>query len=164
MAEPLSEERLREIRERADAATPGPWYAIHDDDGMFMNCYAVSTNADADPSDPSEPFVAGCLVQSEVIINPGDRMYAANTAFIAAAREDVPALLAERDRLAALLAEAEALLRDAAAHGELDQYRAGWKAGLEDAARLVEELNDVPQSVTLGKTANAIRTLARVSV
>lgn len=80
--EPLTEEQLLAIKTRAEAATPGPWYHVlaaivgttprHDDDNTTCICnteWGNSTN-----------------------IQP-------NAEFIASAREDVPALLAEVERL-----------------------------------------------------------------
>ena len=82
-AEPLSPERLAEIAARAEAAAPGPWF-LHDDwpgrvfsESQFNHHVARVTGS-----------------------NPE-----ANERFIAHAREDVPALVAEVERLSAKVRE-----------------------------------------------------------
>jgi hypothetical protein len=152
---------LKAIQARADAATPGPWYYIHDDDAMFMNCYAVATDADADPSDPGHEaqFVAGCLVQSEVRIVP-PALWHENTTFIAHARSDVPALLAEVRLLRGIIADQqqESGLFDAGFRAGRESTletagRAGFNAGVEAAAALVDEWGK------LGQVARHVRSL-----
>lgn len=104
--------RLDEIKARADAATPGPWLL----DGPWWT----------DDGGP-EPTALPCVVDASraLVVFPPDATdvgmkrpedRAANMAFIAAAREDVPWLLAlvesltaERDALAAQVARVEAL-------------------------------------------------------
>lgn len=83
MSAPLTAERLAEIEARANAATPGPWYAEH---------RGVVAGACREVID----IVDDCAVS-------GWRDYPANQAFIAHAREDVPALVAEVRRLTAAL-------------------------------------------------------------
>jgi transglutaminase-like putative cysteine protease len=68
-------ERLAEIREREQAATPGPWI---EEDGFILTADGKNTVADFVP-------------------------YSANSVFMAAARDDVPFLLAEVERLTRLL-------------------------------------------------------------
>lgn len=88
--EPLSPEREQEIRELTEAATPGPWLTLDDQPSLTR------------------------LVRSDdytLVISLG---YVGNRTqndaeFIAAAREDVPALLAEVDRLRAELAGYESM-------------------------------------------------------
>ena len=82
---PITAERLAEIEERANAATPGPWWPEHR--GVMAEGVEI---------------VDDCAVA-------GWDVYPENQAFIAAARTDVPALVAEVRRLAAAL--------DAAADG-----------------------------------------------
>jgi hypothetical protein len=69
---PLSEARLEEIRKRAEAATPEPWWALETRIGWHHM---------TPPAHPSEAQ--------------------ANAKFIAHARSDIPALLAEVSRLRA---------------------------------------------------------------
>lgn len=80
MNRPLTPERLAEIREREQAATPGPWTAHEEWPGSVF--HGGDTN----------------LLP---IARTTGRMAEANERFIAHAREDVPALLAELDRVRA---------------------------------------------------------------
>ncbi|MEU5838816.1 hypothetical protein ABZ820_34845 [Streptomyces diacarni] len=91
---PMTPERVAEIAARVDAATPGPWRV--DDDWAEIKAPDLDTIADYwEPTRES-----------------------GNGAFIANAREDVPALLAEVERLRAELAarptRAEVLRAEAA--------------------------------------------------
>jgi hypothetical protein len=90
---------LEAIRRRVDAATPGPWEHVDHGDGpdsTFMGCGQVITLGErvmgGDICAPS----GDCYPRSGY--RPLDDM-----AFIAAARSDVPDLLAEVERLTLLL-------------------------------------------------------------
>jgi len=111
---PLTEARLAEIEVRANAATPGPWtntgYADFD--------YARGPHVE----NSNEGIVAVCSLESQEHKGNGD--------FIAAARADVPDLVAEVRRLTAALA-AHQRLTDAA----VDGVRAMLPAALEIARR-----------------------------
>lgn len=85
MSEPLDLD-LEPIKERLNAATKGPWVAIHDVYG-----YSIAT-------EDGESFVVDCDGQSP-FPNYGD------VAFIAATRTDIPALIAEVERLRTILAD-----------------------------------------------------------
>jgi hypothetical protein len=77
----LTPEQLAEIKARAEAASPGPWNAYAGEPDHVIqdvNCVVVAGNYDYEDGG---------------IIAPED------TAFIIAARTDVPALLAENERL-----------------------------------------------------------------
>lgn len=78
----MTEDQLRAIEARADAATPGPWYAIPNPDWGGAGWRIAR--------DPNEPWA-----------NFGQLAYVApqNGPFIAKAREDIPALVAEVRRL-----------------------------------------------------------------
>lgn len=93
--------RLDEIKARAEAATPGPWLQ----DGPWWT-----------DDGGSEPTALPCVVDANraLVVFPPDATdvgmkrpedRAANMAFIAAAREDVPWLVSEVARLTAELAE-----------------------------------------------------------
>lgn len=88
----MTAERLAEIEARANAATPGPWWPEHR--GVMAEGVEI---------------VDDCAVA-------GWDAYPENQAFIAAARTDVPALVAEVRRLTAALA-AHARHTDAAVDG-----------------------------------------------
>lgn len=103
MNERLTDEQLAAIRERADAATPGPW--------------KVAWDGDADP-DGAWSAEWPWLIRQDIY--PGKSV--ANLAeveastedaeFIAYARTDIPALLAEIDRFKRAIRELDVLLRD----------------------------------------------------
>jgi hypothetical protein len=78
----MTDEELAAVKARCDAATPGPWQSEYDNcgNGGFSEWWNVGSG----------------LMNEE-----------ADAAFIAHAREDVPALLAEIGRLKSLLASAE---------------------------------------------------------
>ncbi len=73
-------ERLAQIRQRCEAATPGPWV---EEDGFILTAAGQRMVADFVP-------------------------FSANSEFMAAARDDVPYLLAEIERLRAEVARLEA--------------------------------------------------------
>lgn len=91
---PLPESELSAIAARADAATPGPWEAEHE---SWLDC------------DVNE-MAYGCRINSPLggVLNHDAYwpVKAADRAFLAAARSDVLALVAEVRRLQALLAPA----------------------------------------------------------
>ena len=80
----LSDERLREIRERCEAATPRPWQAFYK---RKYNEYHVSVPAGDGTGMSIAMFPDGCPTGEP------------DAEFIAHSRTDVPALLAEVERL-----------------------------------------------------------------
>ena len=80
MTTPLSDERIAEIRERCDKATPGPWSVDEESGDVWVPSIWRSVAIIEDLDLP--------------LVNP-----AADRAFIAAARTDMPDLLAEVERL-----------------------------------------------------------------
>lgn len=88
MVTPLSDERIAEMRERCDKATPGPWSVDEESGDVWVPSIWRSVAIIEDLDLP--------------LVNP-----AADRAFIAAARQDVPDLLAEVERLRARVAEHE---------------------------------------------------------
>lgn len=82
------------IRARADAATPGPWEANGDD-------IVVA------PDGAKRVVAVGLCFQHTVPAGAATR----NAAFVAAAREDVPVLCGEVERLTIERDEARALVR-----------------------------------------------------
>lgn len=95
----MTDEELATIEGRANAATPGPWNCR----GSYSRRSTIFITAG-----PSEP-------NGEEIPATADKMDDAD--FIAHARQDVPALIAEVRRL-----------RDEAAAAEADRaWREGWK-------------------------------------
>jgi hypothetical protein len=109
MSAPISDGELHEIENRAESATPGPWYVRFLDDDAAANLVAVSTMPDDGegrrwPEWEDRELVAATLVQfpTPYVAGPDDR-WDENAAFIAHARSDVPRLIAEVRRLRALL-------------------------------------------------------------
>lgn len=88
----ITEERLQEIEARAAEATPGPWGGV----GSIMEW---DWKANAYRPDSSKPTVLAWNGQDWWAMTEADK------AFVAAAREDVPALIAEVRRLRGELEE-----------------------------------------------------------
>jgi hypothetical protein len=89
----MTDEELAAICERADAATPGPW-----------NVFDYVIWGRAGSSGPYQLSIAKNANSSSVIEDTGaadrrDRRIEADLGFIAHAREDIPALLAENAAL-----------------------------------------------------------------
>lgn len=82
----MDEETLREIEKRAKAATPGPWESHDTEDGNWF----VSM-----PDDGKATKLHLWFGDMEIV--EGQDLH--NADFIARAREDVPALIAEVRRL-----------------------------------------------------------------
>lgn len=87
-AEPLD---LGPIRERVAAATDGPWeeWTARDPNGVFRNGISPASDLEVD-----------------ICITPRTPQGVEDSIFITAARDDVPALLSEVERLRAALATA----------------------------------------------------------
>lgn len=76
MAEPLSNVRLTEIRQRAQAATPGPWEFdaaagnVYSEDGEYL------VAADCAGRDGNGPFIAACRQDVEDLLAEVERLRA----------------------------------------------------------------------------------------
>ena len=95
---------LDTIRERAEAATPGPWFTI----GLpWTNSDDADTWVKAGSPDPHiSTFVCDCqglITEPDDEPRPDDYRPRENANFIAHARTDIPALLAYIDALHTLL-------------------------------------------------------------
>lgn len=98
--EPMTEERLDAIRSRADGATSGPW-----------GCYGDGAHEVFDAGEYSDGD------RGEVVAAVIDKL--SDAVFIAEAREDIPALLAEVERLRKrLTVDDDMVERGEAAHRE----------------------------------------------
>ena len=135
----MSADRLAEIKARADSATPGPWLQ----DGPWWT----------DDGGP-EPTALPCVVDVDraLVVFPPDATdvgmkrpedRAANMAFIAAAREDVPWLVSEVERLERWKAEALEVISGLQELGKALGLRPGVQitgpAALAEVARLTAE-------------------------
>ena len=111
---PPSEKQLAEIRERAEAATPGPWHTYQN--GSFSEDVLIDIAADL--HDTGHGYrcrrYIGQLESGQMDNDPthsewnddqDNEQSAADAEFIAHARTDIPTLLTEIDRLHAQLAE-----------------------------------------------------------
>ena len=97
--------RLDEIRERVEGATPGPWEWVAEGPGEG-NITLRTTGRGYDDHILTPHVCEACEKRGARCLAPT----AENAAFIAAAREDVPFLLAEVERLRGALEEASALV------------------------------------------------------
>jgi hypothetical protein len=107
-ADPLTERELAEIGARAEMATPGPWHVRYLDDAYAMNLVAVSTvpetgDGEGWPRFDHREIVAATLIQEPRYVDISDARWDVNANFIAAARTDVPRLVAEICRLREML-------------------------------------------------------------
>lgn len=101
MTDPMSDDELQAIRDREWKATEGPWAPWLDQDGAtHMNGLLMVGNADGVIPD-GESWVEGDVNPVAHCYTPEDRE------FIAHARVDVPALLAEVERIRERLERAE---------------------------------------------------------
>ena len=105
VTDPLPESELSAIAARADAATPGPWFWA--DEAMYANAAPTpETRDDAGwdwRSGQPRQIAPIRLIETDSGYYPPREK---DRAFLAAARSDVPALVAEVRRLRALLAPA----------------------------------------------------------
>ncbi len=109
----MTEEQLREIEARAAAATPGPWHPLPSHASAFENPVTgelVSTVV----------ALAVCDTDGDPVQNGGAEG-TPNAVFIAHAREDVPALIAEVRRLMKALEEADDAI--SGLHARMDRMR-----------------------------------------
>jgi hypothetical protein len=107
-SDPLTDTDLVDIQERADSATPGPWYVRQLDDDFAMSLVAISTVADTGlgerwPDFDHRHIVAATLVQQPRYVDIADERWDENAAFVASARQDIPRLISEIRRLHRLL-------------------------------------------------------------
>jgi hypothetical protein len=83
---------LREIRDRVDKATEGPWYVMEDDDDLCMCMVGVA-------KDPMNSYgnygntIAITLLQAPRVADVDDARWDENADFIAHSRADVPQLV-----------------------------------------------------------------------
>lgn len=92
----LSEQRLQEIRERCEKATPAPWYSVRDDLDVHPNICA---------DDPRGNPIMVAQIRIGLPKDMGSEE--ANESFILSARQDIPDLLAELTRSRAALLESQ---------------------------------------------------------
>jgi hypothetical protein len=116
----MTPERLVEIQARADQATPQEWQARREDEDSVVAWTKNEGEWITRLATINPPFEEDIDPENEPPESVSQRW--ANAKFIAAARQDVPDLLAYISYL-------EALIRDGLASGEL----AAWEAGRQSA-------------------------------
>ncbi len=109
----LSDHELSSIEARINATTPGPWYFHLLDDDWAMNLVAISTIPDEEHVGDRANFDPGTVIAATLVQHPryvcgADERWDENARFIAAARTDVPRLIAEVRRLRRLVRDESA--------------------------------------------------------
>ena len=102
MTEPMTVEQLAAIEVRVSSATPGPWFTDDRNDGEIWAGEENPGCAKAGDIHVADVFPVADLMEYYHASEVNDP-WLANANFIAHAREDIPALLAEVDRLRAQL-------------------------------------------------------------
>lgn len=103
----MREEELAEIRARCEAATPGPWKS---EDGWGVGLrYGRNARAYHAAGARGWPVLFRCQSENDMSAQLSKSQRQANCDFVARAREDVPALLKEIERLRTALAEVATL-------------------------------------------------------
>ncbi len=142
MTDPLPESELSAIAARADAATPEPWRVATGFPTTVLSQYLSDNEADGTVAYES---VAECptwgLSNSE-----------ADAAFIAAARSDVPALVAEVRRLRAAV---EALTPLARLGLNARQWAAENMQNVEEVLEIARQAVDRLAEINASKQGNA---------
>lgn len=92
MTDPMTQERLDAIKARCEAATLGPWYVEYEMDGPFAEPQCIQGPENVTTyHDAYNDYRVSAVVE----------MAEADLEFIAHARQDIPDLLAEVERLRA---------------------------------------------------------------
>lgn len=106
----MTPKEIEAIKRRCEAATAGPWYPVATDDQACMNARYVGTKDRNWPKHDQEIGMDGSRAEETVAITLyqiptliDNERCDENTNFIAHAREDVPALVAEVRRLRGIL-------------------------------------------------------------
>ena len=98
----LTDAELNEMERRAAAAAPAPWIAFMESRFGTGGASMIQVGQPSDVDD--EIYVRRCI-GSKQLASPNEQLDA-DIDFIAAARQDVPRLIAEVRRLRAVMAEA----------------------------------------------------------
>lgn len=107
------------IKARYTAATEGPWIVHECDDSMCMSMVLVGPKSVPEPSDETDlgEMITATLLQVPGMVGRKRDDWDANAEFIAAARTDLPACVAEIERLRDLNRRALGIISDAIMHG-----------------------------------------------
>jgi hypothetical protein len=123
---------LQEIKARCEAASPGPW-VVGD---ITEATYYSGKNGVVSVGNRLVAYKGGVDVND---LSEGDLQTFADMEFIAAARSDIPALLAEVERLGKLLNLAREVLQSDINHKEVLSLTAKLTALLAEVKRLTRE-------------------------
>ena len=93
---------IQEAKDRAEAASKGPWHVVHCEDRDFATMLRVSTVPDSE--EPGDT-VAVVVLQMPLEACVSDECWDENGEFIAAARTDVPRLIELVEEMAETLDE-----------------------------------------------------------
>lgn len=149
--EPITDERLAEMRRQAEAAARGPWFVMQPGaPNLMMGVWADDGDLVA--------FVHGMQARADAgeFASEYD-----NATFIAHAREDVPDLLAELDRLRAELAASHA--REVAHNRPIATVRVE-VADLEPVKQAMEEARQAIVALTAQRSAAMAREAAAMGI
>lgn len=137
--EPMPQEQLDSIREREWAAAEGPWAPWLDQDGQPHMQGRLMVGVAAGVIPDGETWVEGPGVNNPVAetYTPEDRV------FIAHAREDIPALLAEVERLRDELAKAREVTDDMIERAALVDLNMGLKFRGLGPVKSLEEIKPI---------------------
>lgn len=97
---------IEQAKTALEGTTEGPWWTKGKYNGREMGCAILAARTDCGPL-PGNP-TRGAVAWSSAILNTRARECEANARFIAEARQLVPELISEVERLRAALADKEA--------------------------------------------------------
>jgi len=146
----LTAGRLAAIKARAAMATPPPWYPYNANDEYCMNFIGVSTEL-IEKYDYAtrhcQHIIAGTLILEPCYVNIEDCRWGENAEFIAHARQDVPDLIAEVERLRQIRQDAagQPIKDDIIADRDDTIYHLG-----RDVERLQKENAELRQTISHG--------------
>lgn len=135
----------RDLRQQAEASTPGPWYVRRTDDPSFMAAYYVTNekgqgSLDVEAWDHPTTVVAITLLQDPSrAVTP---QCSENADFIAAARTGVPRLCDALQRAAKERSALADAVRQLLVTAEMLGGAIEYGEAMENARRLLDELDE----------------------
>lgn len=140
----ITEKRLNEIQERLNAATKGPWFVEYESEECppfkpYAHAIHGPTMQGVLEGPVSDDFKARYGHQMDEVAGVAD----ADAEFIAHAREDIPALLAEVHRLRGELAKAREVTDDMIERAALVDLNMGLKFRGLGPVKSLEEIKPI---------------------
>lgn len=164
----MTDKRLEEIRKRVEAATPGPWEV---EDYRCDGDWRSTGNVWARNKGHYHPGTKVCEVNCHSMSSISDPRdigeFEGNSAFIAHARDDIPFLLAEVERLRALEAEHKRQwMEDKYEMGNLRAERDTLRRQLDEEKALTRALerNLLKAEAQLEVAVGALNSIAAIGV